>query len=363
MDRRDFLEVHRNLESSSNLLEIRDLKTYFYLDEGVVRAVDGVSFEIRRGAILGVVGESGCGKSVLARSIMRMIRPPGRTLEGEILYHRDSSGEDGNDSNGTVDLTRLAPNGPEIRKIRGNDITMIFQEPLVSFSPVHTVGSQMTEGIRYHRHVPKGEARDRAVRMLRRVGIPDAERRIDEHPFNFSGGMLQRAMIGMALSSEPRLLIADEPTTALDVTTQAQILELMKELQSEFGMAMVLISHNLGVVAQMAEEVIVMYLGKIVERRDVGGLFRDPKHPYTQDLLRSIPKLGRTRQIGRLAAISGSVPPPYVRPPGCPFHPRCPKFMPGKCDVIVPEPVDLGNGQSVSCLLYSESAETGDGGE
>ena len=226
---------------------------------------------------------------------------------------------------------------------------------MVSFSPVHSIGSQIVEGIKLHQKVSEKESRDRAVEMLRRVGIPNPESRIDNYSFNLSGGMRQRAMIAMALSCSPSLLIADEPTTALDVTTQAQILELIGELQEEFGMAVMLISHNLGVVAQMSDEVVVMYLGKVVERADVNTLFNDPKHPYTQELLRSIPKLSRERSTERLNAISGSVPPPFARPGGCPFHPRCPQAMMGKCDVVEPTQMELEDGRIVSCLLYEEN--------
>ena len=347
------------MQSDAPLLEIRNLKTYFFLDEGVVRAVDDVTFELDRGRVLGVVGESGCGKSVLARSIMRIVRPPGRSLEGEIIYnpHPDPlpQGRGSTGRQDSVDLLDLPPDGTEMRNIRGSEITMVFQEPMVSFSPVHTVGAQIIEGILLHQSVTKEEARERAIEILRRVGIPDPERIVDEYPFNLSGGMRQRCMIAMALSCNPTLLIADEPTTALDVTTQAQILELMAELQEDFGMAMMLITHNLGVVAQMAEEMIVMYLGKIVERADIQTLFSDPKHPYTQELLKSIPQLSRTRQTERLAAISGNVPSPFVRPPGCPFHPRCPQFMAGVCDVIEPPQVSVGVNHTASCLLYTDA--------
>ena len=351
------------MQNNSSLLEVRNLKTYFFLDEGVVRAVDDVSFEMERSRVLGVVGESGCGKSVLARSIMRIVRPPGDSFEGEIIYRRDSADDSLGRTDGSVDLRDLTPDGPEMRDIRGSEITMVFQEPMVSFSPVHTVGAQIIEGILLHQAVTPDEARALAVEILRRVGIPDPDRIVDEYPFNLSGGMRQRCMIAMALSCNPTLLIADEPTTALDVTTQAQILELLAELQEEFGMAMMLITHNLGVVAQMAEEMIVMYLGKIVERGDIGTLFRDPKHPYTQELLKSIPQLSRSRQTERLAAISGNVPSPFVRPRGCSFHPRCPQFMPGVCDVIEPQLATVGKGHTAACLLYEDAASVSDRSE
>ncbi len=345
------------MQNSETLISVQDLKTHFFLDEGTVRAVDGVSFELGRGATLGVVGESGCGKSVLARSIIRIVPPPGRTIEGSVMYYRaPHHGSDGGSQEVTpIDLAFLEPDSADIRDIRGGEITMIFQEPMVSFSPVHTIGAQIIEAVMLHRDLSQQEARNLAIEMLRRVGIPNPELRVDEYPFRLSGGMRQRAMIAMALSSNPALLIADEPTTALDVTTQAQILDLMADLQEEFGMAMMLISHNLGVVAQMTEEIIVMYLGKVVERADVKTLFNDPKHPYTQELLKSIPQLRRTRQTDRLAAIRGSVPSPYMRPSGCPFHPRCPKFIEGECDVTEPELTSVADGHLVRCLLYSES--------
>ncbi len=334
--------------SNTTLLDIKNLQTYFYLDEGEVRAVDDVSLRIERGRVLGVVGESGCGKSVLARSIMRIVRPPGRTINGEIIYHPDSESDE------TIDLQQLPQDGSQMRHIRGADITMVFQEPMVSFSPVHTIGSQIIEGIMLHQNVSKEEARAIAADILGKVGIPDPDRRVDDYPFNLSGGMRQRAMIAMALSSSPTLLIADEPTTALDVTTQAQILELMASLQRELGMAMILITHNLGVVAQMAEEIIVMYLGKIVERAPTDTLFAEPKHPYTQELLKSIPRLRRQRQTDRLTAISGTVPPPFIRPPGCPFHPRCPQAISGVCDVTPPPEVHFSDSHTVRCLLYAD---------
>jgi len=328
------------------LLEVTDLKTHFFLEEGTVRAVDGVSFDISRREVVGVVGESGCGKSVLARSIMGIVQPPGETIEGNLRYYQKD--EEG------IDLLSLGRNSKEMRNIRGGQIAMVFQEPMVSFSPVHSIGDQITEAILLHNNVSKEEARNQVIDLLTKVGIPNASQRIDEYSFRLSGGMRQRAMIALALACNPGLLIADEPTTALDVTTQAQILELMKSLQEEFGMGMILITHNLGVVAQMAHKIVVMYLGKIVEMADTRELFDDPKHPYTQELLRSIPKLSRERSTERLNAISGNVPPPFARPSGCTFHPRCPQAMKGKCDVIEPSQTNLSDGRVVSCLLYEE---------
>ena len=313
--------MEENNDANQNLLiEATGVKTHFLLDEGTVRAVDGVSFELKRGATLGIVGESGCGKSVLVRSINRIVAPPGETVDGSILYHRPN--ETGG-SDEPVDLVALPANGKEIREIRGGEITMIFQEPMASFSPVHTIGDQITEALLEHREVTKEQAREIVIEMLGKVGIPNAEQRIDEYPFRLSGGMRQRAMIAMALSSNPNLLIADEPTTALDVTTQAQILNLISSLQKEFGMAMILISHNLGVVAKMTEEIMVMYLGKVVERGSAQEVFHKPLHPYTQELLKSIPRMNRDPKEGRLTAIEGSVPSWRYRPSGCNFMPHC----------------------------------------
>ncbi len=338
------------------LLEVEDLKTHIYLDEGTVRAVDGASFMIRRGETLGVVGESGCGKSITARSILRIVRKPGRIVNGKILWHRTPTSDANGSHAKVIDLTLLGEQSDEMRYIRGGEISMVFQEPMSSLSPVHTIGNQIMEVILLHQHVSKEEARQKTLLVLNQVGMPQPSRIIDRYPHQLSGGMRQRAMIAMALSCHPDLLIADEPTTALDVTTEAQILSLMRTLQSELGMAIMFITHNLGVVAQMTERVIVMYMGKVVEEASVDALFYEPKHPYTISLLRSIPRLG-TRDEGRLASIKGSVPDPYSTVTGCPFHPRCPSFMPGLCDTIVPlETMVAGETRhTVRCHLYPGS--------
>lgn len=307
-----------------SLIEVQDIKVYFNLDEGTVRAVEGVSFEIARGKTLGVVGESGCGKSVTSQAIMRIVPPPGKIVEGQVFFHRYNA--DG--SSERIEITKLDPRGPEIRSIRGNEIAKIFQEPMTSLSPVHTIGNQIMEAITLHQGADKDAACERAIEMLDHVGLPQPSQRIDYYPHQLSGGMRQRAMIAMALSCNPSLLIADEPTTALDVTTEAQILELMKGLQSEFGMAIMFITHNLGVIAEMADDVVVMYLGKEVELATVDDTFYNPYHPYTRDLLRSIPRIGR-KTYGRLHTITCSVPDPYNIPPGCPYHPRCRDFIEG----------------------------------
>jgi oligopeptide/dipeptide ABC transporter ATP-binding protein len=331
------------------LLEVKKLKTYFFLDEGTVKAVEGADFSILPGSTVGVVGESGCGKSVTAFSILQLVDRPGRLVGGEILWHRKS--QSGNNGSEVIDLARLNPRSREIRSVRGGEIAMIFQEPMVSLSPVHTIGDQIVEVIRQHRAVSKVESREKAIEMLKKVGIPKPEQRVDTYPFQLSGGMRQRAMIAMALACNPALLIADEPTTALDVTTQAQILELMISLQREFGMAIMLITHNLGVVAEMCEQVIVMYLGEVVERANVDALFHDSLHPYTQALLRSIPVLGQSK-LGRLDPIKGMVPDPYNRPVGCAFHPRCAQKIPGRCDQISIPLIELQDGRAVRCILY-----------
>ncbi len=344
------------MSNSDFLLEVKDLKTQFVTDDGVVRAVDGVSFTMKRGKTLCIVGESGCGKSVTARSILQILDRPGRVVGGQILFHR-LRGEAGSTATETVDLAALDPRSAQIRDVRGRDISMIFQEPMTSLSPIHTIGHQITEAIRLHLPVTKEEANERAIELLHRVGIPRPAERMGAYTFQLSGGMRQRAMIAMALSCGPSLLIADEPTTALDVTTQAQILDLMRELKDDMGMSIMLITHDLGVVAEMADDVVVMYLGTVAEQGEVKEIFHDAHHPYTQGLLRSIPRLGLRASGQRLNSIQGMVPDPYNRPAGCPYHLRCDQAMPGLCDRVSPPPVVIGEDRVVRCLLYSEPTE------
>ena len=329
------------------VLSVQDLRTYYYQDEGIVRAVDGASFDVFAGKTLGIVGESGCGKSVTARSILRIVERAGRIESGAIWLRR----QNGSGQSQTVDLTKLEPNSEEMRSIRGDEIALIFQEPMTSFSPYHTVGNQIIEAIRLHSDLSHKEARNRAIELLRMVGIPRPERRIDEYSFQLSGGLRQRVMIAMALSSDPKVLIADEPTTALDVTTQAQILELLRKIQDEKGLGIILITHDMGVIAEMADDVVVMYLGRVVERGSVDDIFHNPKHPYTRSLLRSIPSILAEPRT-KLATISGSIPHPYNRPHGCPFHTRCPDNMRGTCDVKTPQLLPVAPDHHVSCFLY-----------
>lgn len=311
------------------LLEVKDLRIHFFTDEGVVKAVDGVDLTLNRGKTLCLVGESGCGKSVASRAFLKIVRTPGRIVGGEMLYHRRQP----NGTTEIVDIARMDAKGDEIRTIRGKEISMIFQEPMSSLSVMHTVGNQIIETIQIHEKVSDKEARVRAIDLLRQVEIPRPERIIDEYPFRLSGGMRQRVMIAMALSCNPTLLIADEPTTALDVTTQAQILDLLRSLQAKYAMAMLFITHDLGVVAEIADEVAVMYLGRIVEHCSVDTVFNAPKMPYTQALLRSIPRISSRRH--ELDPIKGMVPSPFRRPSGCPFHTRCKERMP-HCSAIEP---------------------------
>lgn len=348
------------MASDNNVLvEIRNLRTYFHLSEGVVRAVDGVNLTIHPGRTLGIVGESGCGKSITALSLMRLVPSPGRIMDGEIRYYGSTAGGTAPES-GSVNIADLNSNSRAMRSLRGNHISMVFQEPMTALLPVRTVGSQIMEAVTLHRKVSKDEARERAVDILARVGLPNPDRIVDTYPFQLSGGMRQRAVIAMALSCDPNLLIADEPTTALDVTTEAQILELMRQLQHDFGMAIMYITHNLGVIAEMADEVAVMYLGKVVEACSVTAAFRSPLHPYTQALLRSIPQLddvlARSGKRERLQTIKGMVPDPYSVLPGCTFHPRCPQFMQGLCDEVAPEVIEVEPSHTVRCHLYGSHA-------
>jgi peptide/nickel transport system ATP-binding protein len=320
------------------LLDVKDLSTSFRTEDGVVRAVEGVNFSVEKGQTLGIVGESGCGKSVTCLTIMGLNPKRNTVTGGEALWK-------GND------LLTMKPS--ELRAVRGDEISMIFQDPMTSLNPVHTIGRQLIEAVLLHRDVTKRIARSRALELLKAVGIPRAETRIDDYPHQFSGGMRQRVMIAMALINNPDLLIADEPTTALDVTTQAQILDLLRHLQTREGMAIMLITHNLGVVAEMCDEVVVMYLGRVVERGPVDAIFHAPQHPYTQALLRSIPSI-QAQVRTKLPTIAGSIPHPHNRPPGCPFHPRCVEWIRGTCERHEPEllPLDGENRVAVSCFLH-----------
>jgi len=324
----------------ASVVEVRDLKTYFHTDEGVVRAVDGVDFTIESEKTLGVVGESGCGKSVTALSIMGLIEAPGKVVGGEILYHRNGS---------VIELTKLNPKGKRYRSIRGKEIAMVFQEPMISLTPVYTIGNQIMEAVVLHQKVGKEEARKHVVAMLEAVGISLPEQRLGEYPHQLSGGMRQRAMIAMALSCNPTLLIADEPTTALDVTVEAQVLSLIKDLGKKFKTAMMLITHDLGVIANMANDVVIMYRGKIVEGSTVGNIFHHTQHPYTQGLMNSIPSLAIEKQ--RLIPIEGVVPDPLEVVVGCGFGPRCPQRK-DICQRETPSLKEVAPGHQVACWLY-----------
>ncbi len=325
----------------ANLLEVKDLTTHFFTQDGVVKAVDGISYTLAEGEVLGVVGESGCGKSVHALSIMRLVaNPPGRIVAGEILFEGENL---------------LNMDDSEMRHIRGNRIAMVFQEPMTSLNPVLTIGRQLTETLELHQKMAKQEARTRAAELLQTVGIPDAETRLSDYPHQFSGGMRQRVMIAMALSCNPRLIIADEPTTALDVTIQAQILELMRDLAVEFGTAMVIITHNLGVVARYAHRVVVMYAGKIVETGTAHDIYRNPRHPYTIALLNSVPRLDATERV-RLDAIEGLPPDLVDLPQGCSFAPRC-KYAYERCTQETPVLLETDTNHTSACWRHDELAE------
>ena len=331
---------------SRKLLEVRDLRTWFHTDDGIVRAVDGVSFDIGTNRTVGIVGESGCGKSVTAATILRLVpSPPGRIEAGSIALHREHE---------VVDLARVPPRGRKIREIRGKEIAMVFQEPMRTLSPIYTIGYQITESVLIHLDMDKTQAREYATEMLRRVGMPDPAQRVNEYPYQLSGGMRQRAMIAMALSCRPRLLIADEPTTALDVTIEAQILRLLRDLQAEYHMSILFITHDLGVIAQMADDVIVMYLGRIMEQAPVAELFANPRHPYTQALFRSVPSMA-TAPKSKLEAITGSVPDPMTVIEGCPFAPRC-AHATDRCRTQ-PEITPVGPDHTVACWLYPEGGD------
>ncbi len=326
------------------LLEIKNASISLKVDGSLVPITQDITFDVMPGKILALVGESGCGKSVTSLSLLRLLAPQLEISTGEILFRRES-GE-------IVDIVKLSAKGREIQSIRGNEISMIFQEPMSSFSPLHTIGSQIIEAIRVHNKVSKDEAHDTAVALLKKVGIANAKGAVDRYPGAFSGGMRQRAMIAKALSCNPKLLIADEPTTALDVSIQAQILKVMKDLQDEYGMAIIFISHNMGVVAQIADDVAIMYMGKIVEHGSVKEIFKNPKHPYTISLLNAVPRLGNLEDRKRLEPIEGNVPSLFERPPGCPFGPRCGEFMEGKCDTTFPSVTKIESSHEIYCHLY-----------
>ncbi|MFE5323163.1 ABC transporter ATP-binding protein [Paenibacillus sp. NPDC056579] len=339
--------------SGKPLLSVQDLKIRIQIDNGEMKAVDGVDFEIKKGKTLGLVGESGCGKSLTSRAILS-INPKECETSGRIVYHSDSE-----KALNELNLLSLKPNSKQIRSIRGRKIAMIFQEPMTAFSPMYTIGNQIMEAILIHRTKDKKEAKQIALEMLGKVGISDQEKRFDQFPHEFSGGMRQRAMISMALSCNPELLIADEPTTALDVTIQAQVLELMKQLQVEFGMAILLVTHDLGIIAEMCDEVAVMYLGKIVEQATVHDIFYNPKHPYTKGLLQSMPRMGGSRHK-RLESIEGTVPMPVNMPPMCGFYDRCKERIAGVCNMQTVPQTRISDNHTVRCFLYQD--EGGDSG-
>ncbi len=350
------------------LVEIKDLHVEFEVRDGIIHGVDGFTLTINRGETLGVIGESGCGKSITAKAVMQMVPKPGKITGGEILYYQRDK-YDPKKPTEVVNITRLDPDGDKIRRIRGGEFAMIFQEPMSSLTPVYTTGTLIGEALNLHRMVPKTvgehmvqnitayrpvtkeEAREISIEMLQKVGIPKPHERVDAYPHQLSGGQRQRVMVAIALSCHPFMLIADEPTTALDVSIEAQILDLMRGLQETTEMSIMFITHNLGVVAEMAKEIVVMYMGKQVEAASTDQIFYEPKHPYTRALLESIPKVGK-RSSERLASIKGMVPDPFHLPTGCVFHPRCPSFMPGKCDVTKPNWIEVEPDHWARCLLY-----------
>src|SRR5512147_946120 len=337
--------------SQEPLLKVEDLKAYFFMDEGTVKAVDGVSFDVHPGKVVGIVGESGCGKSVTMKAVLQILEPSAKIVSGKVTLRSRINSFDPNSPEELIELTSLHPNSRKIRKIRGAEIALIPQEPMAAFSPVRTVGDHIIETILLHQDVSKQEARRIAIDVFRSVGISMPEQRIDSYSWELSGGLRQRAIIAMALSCNPRLLIADEPTTAIDVTTQAQILNLLRGLQKQRNTAIIFITHDLGVIAQMASYIVVMYLGMVMERGPVHKIFKNAQHPYTQALLRSIPSVQSTPRV-KLPTIAGSIAHPFNRPSGCPFHPRCAHFMPGVCNASHPNLVQVSEGHFVSCFLY-----------
>ncbi len=346
---------NNSIKSTKPLLAVQNLKTYFKLDEGVVKAVDGVDFEISSGQVVGIVGESGCGKSVTVKSILRIVAKPGEIVDGKILFQPQKNvGVDEE----IIDLARLKMRGKAMRAIRGNEIALIPQEPMAAFSPVHTIGNQLIEAVRLHQKVSKQQAFEIAVRALQEVGMPSPEERMTAYSWELSGGLRQRAMIAMALTCNPSLLIADEPTTAIDVTTQAQVLNLLRSLQERHNMAIIFITHDLGVIAQVADFVVVMYLGRVMETGPVDDIFHNPQHPYTKALLESIPTVhSPSKEL--LPTIEGAIPHPFNRPAGCPFSPRCAAFMPNVCDKCTPSLQPVNDKQAVSCFLHHDKAEEG----
>lgn len=332
---------------NKSVISVKNLKTYFYSENRCNKAVNGVSFEVKAGRTLCVVGESGCGKSVTASSIMQLLPKLSRIEEGQIIYHSEDRGD--------IVLSELKRNGKEMRSLRGKDIAMIFQDPMTALNPVFRVGWQIEENIRYHENVSKEEARRRTLELLTLMGIPEPEKRIDQYPHEYSGGMRQRAMIAMAMSCNPKVLLADEPTTALDVTIQAQIFELMDKLKKEHNTAIVMITHDMGVVSEMADDVIVMYMGNVIESGSAREVLKNPQHPYTKALLASIPVLGKGKDQ-KIEPIRGMTPNPYDRPKGCQFEPRC-DFACEACRACMPEEVMLEGTHMVRCHLQKEVSE------
>jgi len=331
------------------MLRVENLSISFRTDEGLITPVQGVSFSVKAGKTLGVVGESGSGKSITTKALMQLLPGNASLSDNTCITYRAKDGKD-------IEIHKIKRNSRTLRHLRGGEIGMIFQEPMASFSPVYTIGNQMMESIRLHKGCSKREARETAVENLDKLGISNPSDRVDQYPHEMSGGMRQRAMIALALSAGPALLIADEPTTALDVTIQAQVLDLMRSLQKDLGMAMIFITHDLGVISQIADEVAVMYLGTIVERGETREVIRNPKHPYTQGLLKAIPSLDTLHD--RLSPVPGDIPSPTERPSGCPFHPRCPDFINGICDQKDPSETTPAAGRAVRCWLHSD-ADTG----